>query len=49
MIEMPVYRFAFSDSSYVEISIWIRMMDDSWIWDLDVLPFYLAIHEEFLR
>ena len=25
------------------------MMDDSWIWDFDVLPFYLAIHEEFLR
>ena len=21
------------------------MMDDSWIWDFDVLPFYLAIHE----
>ena len=25
------------------------MMDGSWIWDFDVLPFYLAIHEEFLR
>ena len=25
------------------------MMDDSWVWDFDVLPFYLAIHEEFLR
>ena len=25
------------------------MMDKSWIWDFDVLPFYLAIHEEFLR
>ena len=24
-------------------------MDDSWIWDFDVLPFYLAIHEEFLN
>ena len=33
----------------VLISIWIRMMDGSWIWDFDVLPFYLAIHEEFLR
>ena len=21
------------------------MMDDSWIWDFDLLPFYLAIHE----
>ena len=25
------------------------MMGDSWIWDVDVLPFYLAIHNEFLR
>ena len=33
----------------VLISIWIRMMDGSWIWDFDVLPFYLAIREEFLR
>ena len=24
-------------------------MDDSWVWDFDVLPFYPAIHEEFLR
>ena len=25
------------------------MMDDSWIWDFDVLAFYLAVYEEFLR
>ena len=25
------------------------MMDDSWVWDFDVLPLYLAIDEEFLR
>ena len=25
------------------------MMDGSWVWDFVVLPFYLAIHEEFLR
>ena len=24
-------------------------MDDSRVWDFDALPFYLAIHEEFLR
>ena len=29
--------------------IWIRIIDDSWIRNFDILPFYLALRREFLR
>ena len=32
----------------MERPIWVRMMDDFWIWDFDIMSFYLAVREEFL-